>query len=115
MSKPRVHIFGQGDPGAMAQLQRCLRQATYGVLCADHHVGYSAPIGAAIAYPRHVSPSGVGYDIGCGNVAVRTPLQASKVDTAGVMDEIVPYDQLRDRPNQSRTRGRPGAGGDPQG
>ena len=63
MSKPRVQIFGQGDPRAVAQLNRCLRQATYGVLCADHHVGYSAPIGAAIAYPRHVSPSGVGYDI----------------------------------------------------
>ena len=89
MSKARVHIFGQGDPRAVAQLNRCLRQATYGVLCADHHVGYSAPIGAAIAYPRHVSPSGVGYDIGCGNLAVRTPLRASTVDTAGVMDEIV--------------------------
>ena len=89
MSKARVRIFGQGDPRAVAQLNRCLRQATYGVLCADHHVGYSAPIGAAIAYPRHVSPSGVGYDIGCGNLAVRTPLRASTVDTAGVMDEIV--------------------------
>ena len=89
MSKPRVHIFGQGDPRALAQLNRCLRQATYGVLCADHHVGYSAPIGAAIAYPRHVSPSGVGYDIGCGNLAVRTPLRASTIDTSSAMDEIV--------------------------
>ena len=97
MSKPRVHIFGQGDPRAVAQLERCLRQATYGVLCADHHVGYSAPIGAAIAYPRHVSPSGVGYDIGCGNLAVRTPLRASNARHRGGDGRDRTDDQLRAR------------------
>jgi tRNA-splicing ligase RtcB len=39
--------------------------AELGVLCADHHPGYSQPIGGAIAYEDYVSPSGVGYDIGC--------------------------------------------------
>ena len=47
---------------------------THGVLCADHHPGYSQPIGGAVAYEGHISPSGVGYDIGCGNKAVRTEL-----------------------------------------
>ena len=31
---------------------------------------------ARVAYPDHISPSGVGYDIGCGNKAVRTDLRA---------------------------------------
>jgi tRNA-splicing ligase RtcB len=33
-------------------------------------------------------PAGVGYDIACGNCAVRTNLQASDLDVRGVMDEI---------------------------
>ena len=44
------------------------------MLCADGHVGYSQPIGGALAYPDHISPSGVGYDIACGNKACRTNL-----------------------------------------
>ena len=48
--------------------------AEFGVLCADHHPGYSQPIGGGIAYEGYVSPSGVGYDIGCGNKAARTDL-----------------------------------------
>jgi tRNA-splicing ligase RtcB len=44
-----------------------------------------------VAYPEHVSPSGVGYDIGCGNLAVRTTLQADELrpDLPRVMDEVV--------------------------
>jgi RNA-splicing ligase RtcB len=56
--------------------------ADYGVLCADHHPGYSQPIGGGIAYAGHISPSGVGYDIGCGNKAVKTPLTTT--DLAGI-------------------------------
>src|SRR5262249_10852366 len=58
------------------------------VLCADHHVGYSQPIGGAIAYSHHISPSGVGFDIGCGNLASKTSLRAADVDVPRVMDEI---------------------------
>ncbi|HMD36728.1 MAG TPA: RtcB family protein [Vicinamibacterales bacterium] len=32
------------------------------------------------AYHRFISPSGVGYDIGCGNLAAKTTLRASDVD-----------------------------------
>ena len=32
--------------------------------------------------------SGVGYDIGCGNKAVKTNLRAEDIDVAGIMDEI---------------------------
>ena len=37
----------------------------YGVLCADHHPGYSQPIGGAIAYDGYVSPSGSGSASRC--------------------------------------------------
>jgi tRNA-splicing ligase RtcB (3'-phosphate/5'-hydroxy nucleic acid ligase) len=62
--------------------------AEFGVLCADHHPGYSQPIGGGIAYEGYVSPSGVGYDIGCGNKAVRTDLPAAEVDVPAAMREI---------------------------
>jgi tRNA-splicing ligase RtcB len=61
------------------------------VLCADGHVGYSMPIGGVVAYRHHVSPSGVGYDIACGNLAVRTTIQAADVaaaDMGRLADEI---------------------------
>ena len=36
---------------------------------ADHHLGYAVPIGGVVAYKGRVSPSGVGFDIACGNKA----------------------------------------------
>ena len=62
-----VKTFGPVDRRSLEQLQRCMEagDAEYGVLCADHHPGYSQPIGGAVAYEGYVSPSGVGYDIGC--------------------------------------------------
>lgn len=61
-----------------------------GVLCADAHFGYSQPIGGVIAYRDHVSPSGVGYDIACGNKAVRTNLTYGEIkhDLARIADEV---------------------------
>ena len=53
--------------------------------------GNSQPIGGVVAYRDHVSPSGVGYDIGCGNKAVCTDVRVADLrdDVARVMDEIV--------------------------
>ena len=89
-----IKTFGPVDARSLKQLERCMAagDADYGVLCADHHPGYSQPIGGAIAYEGYVSPSGVGYDIGCGNKAVRTELTRTDLDAlAGVgriMSEI---------------------------
>jgi tRNA-splicing ligase RtcB len=88
-----IMVRGDVDTLAVQQLERCASagDAVRGVLCADGHVGYSQPIGGALAYAGYISPSGVGYDIGCGNKAVRTDLQVE--DIAGavprLMDEIV--------------------------
>lgn len=55
------------DKGAIKQMDNCLAvdEAVGGVLSADHHLGYSMPIGGTIAYKDAISPSGVGFDIGC--------------------------------------------------
>jgi tRNA-splicing ligase RtcB len=41
---------------------------------ADGHVGYVMPIGGVAAYHNQVSVVGVGFDIACGNAAIRTDL-----------------------------------------
>jgi tRNA-splicing ligase RtcB len=90
-----IKTFGEVDARSLAQLERCMAagDAELGVLCADHHPGYSQPIGGGIAYEGYVSPSGVGYDIGCGNKAVRTELTRPDLEALGgveaVMREIV--------------------------
>jgi tRNA-splicing ligase RtcB len=84
----QIKVFGKPEPRALEQLERCVVNADFGVLCADNHVGYSMPIGGAAAYEHHISPSGVGFDIGCGNKAARTSLKASDVDVSRLMDEI---------------------------
>src|SRR5262245_19579900 len=73
-----MRIYGQHDEATIKQLARCVaaEPGAPGVLCADGHKGYSMPIGGVVGYQRFVSPSGVGYDIACGNMAVRTNLTA---------------------------------------
>ena len=83
--------FGDPEPASLQQLERCLEvsgEDSRGVLCADHHKGYSMPIGGVVASDRVVMPAGVGYDIGCGNCAVQTPLNAAEVDVSRAMDEL---------------------------
>jgi tRNA-splicing ligase RtcB (3'-phosphate/5'-hydroxy nucleic acid ligase) len=86
----RIKTFGDADRRSLEQLERCMQagDAELGVLCADHHPSYSQPIGGGIAYEGYVSPSGVGYDIGCGNKAVRTELTAAELDVPAAMREI---------------------------
>lgn len=90
-----VRVWGDPvDERAVEQAVRCLMshdEAVAAVLMADHHVGYSQPIGGVVAYRDAVSPSGVGYDIGCGNNAVRTDTGWEDIrdDLEAIMDAIV--------------------------
>ena len=89
----RIVSFGPVEDAASQQLARCLDRGgdeARGVLCADHHKGYSMPIGGVLASRSVVMPAGVGYDIACGNCAVRTNLQAPDTfsDLSRIMDEI---------------------------
>jgi tRNA-splicing ligase RtcB (3'-phosphate/5'-hydroxy nucleic acid ligase) len=87
----KVKTFGPVDERSLAQLERCMEagDAELGVLCADHHPGYSQPIGGGIAYEGFVSPSGVGYDIGCGNKAARTELTRADLEALGGVEAIM--------------------------
>ena len=83
--------FGEVEPASKQQIERCLEvagESSQGVLCADHHKGYSMPIGGVVASTEVVMPAGVGYDIACGNCAVQTNLKAADIDTKRVMDEV---------------------------
>ena len=86
-----IKTFGDVDTRSLEQLERCMTagDADFGVLCADHHPGYSQPIGGAIAYEGFVSPSGVGYDIGCGNKAARTELTRADLDRLGGVEPLM--------------------------
>ena len=91
MSQHELIAFGEVEAASLQQLERCLEasgESSRGVLCADHHKGYSMPIGGVVASDQVVMPAGVGYDIGCGNCAVQTPIKAADVDVAKAMDEI---------------------------
>lgn len=90
---PRVFTPAGLDPDekAVAQLDACLadERAVAGALMADHHLGYSMPIGGVIAYQDAISPSGVGFDIACGNKAVLTPLDTNDLGAIRpLMEEI---------------------------
>ena len=92
MSDIPITVRGDIAPRAVEQLRRCAEagDAVAGAICADGHVGYSQPIGGVLAYPDHISPSGVGYDIACGNKAVRTDVLVGDVrpDLPRIMDDV---------------------------
>jgi tRNA-splicing ligase RtcB len=74
-------VFGQHQDGTLAQMRTCMGLGAVlgGVLCADGHLGYAQPVGGVIAYEGQVSISGVGFDIGCGNMAARLDLPFAAV------------------------------------
>jgi tRNA-splicing ligase RtcB len=89
----RLTVLGTHDERTLAQMRNCLKdeRATAGVLCADGHLGYAQPVGGVIAYRDAVSVSGVGFDIACGNYAVKTNIKAADVDPgfmAGLAEKI---------------------------
>ena len=67
-------VFGSPDEPTLAQIADVATRAEQTVLCADAHVGYVMPIGGVAAYRNQVSVVGVGFDIACGNAAIRTDL-----------------------------------------
>ena len=90
-----VTIFGDHDDRTKEQMARCMQDGSVvgGVLCADGHLGYAQPVGGVIAYEEHVSVSGVGFDIGCGNMAVKLDLPRKAIaDRIGPMVNAIAAD-----------------------
>lgn len=85
-------IYGQHDERTLAQMARCMEfgSAAAGVLCADGHLGYGHPIGGVVGYTDHISISGVGFDIACGNMAVRldTPYAEIASRIATILQDV---------------------------
>jgi tRNA-splicing ligase RtcB len=69
-----MRIFGTHDEKTIGQLRTVAQRAEKVALMADGHLGYVMPIGGVAAYRDLVSVVGVGFDIACGNAAIRTDL-----------------------------------------
>ncbi|HEX9611382.1 MAG TPA: RtcB family protein [Gemmatimonadales bacterium] len=74
-----LQIFGQHEPNTLAQLHDVASRAVHAALMADGHLGYVMPIGGVAAYREQVSVVGVGFDIACGNAAIRTDLDRARL------------------------------------
>ena len=91
MSEHAPLIFGKHDDATLVQLAGVASQAERAALMADGHLGYVMPIGGVAAYENQVSVVGVGFDIACGNAAIRTDAhlgQFTRADLARIADDI---------------------------
>ena len=79
-------IFGTHDDNTLEQFADVSERADRSALMADGHLGYIMPVGGVAAYRDKVSVSGVGFDIACGNCAVR--LDETLEDIADLVPEI---------------------------
>jgi tRNA-splicing ligase RtcB len=84
-------IFGSHEPDTLAQLADVASRADRAALMADGHLGYVMPIGGVAAYRNKVSVVGVGFDIACGNCAIRTDrslAEFSRPELEAIADQI---------------------------
>jgi tRNA-splicing ligase RtcB len=94
MEQHEIKIFGEHDAATVKQIETCVAAGgEAGVLCADGHKGYAQPIGGVVAYKDKISISGVGFDIACGNLAIRTDAREGDVKKKirAIMDDIVTH------------------------
>ena len=88
----KTKIFGEHDAATIKQIETCVAAGgERGVLCADGDKGYAQPIGGVIAYKDKISLSGVGFDIACGNLAIRTDATRPQLELSieTIMDDVV--------------------------
>jgi tRNA-splicing ligase RtcB (3'-phosphate/5'-hydroxy nucleic acid ligase) len=89
MTDAQPLVFGQHEPNTLSQLADVASRAERAALMADGHLGYVMPIGGVAAYRDQVSVVGVGFDIACGNAAIRTDLTLdSSADLANRRTEL---------------------------
>lgn len=85
-----IPVFGQHDAQTLGQLRDVASRAQRTALMADGHFGYVMPVGGVAAYRDKVSVAGVGFDIACGNAAIRTDLRLEQLQPylEALADEI---------------------------
>lgn len=79
-------IFGTHEEHTLKQLRDVASRAEMVALMADGHFGYVMPIGGVAAYHNKASVVGVGFDIACGNAAIRTNLRAESLDRRALQE-----------------------------
>ncbi|HWD41195.1 MAG TPA: RtcB family protein, partial [Fimbriimonas sp.] len=103
----KVVLFGDHDENTIKQIQKVADHwaVERAAVLADGHMGYAFPIGGVAAYHDHLSLSGVGFDIGCGNKAVRLNVKGTLVQKSikKIMDDVVKHVSFgQGRANQTR-------------
>lgn len=85
-----IPVFGEHEANTLEQARMCARHADHFALMADGHLGYGVPIGGVIASESRISPTAVGFDIACGNKAVRLGMPGTELraNIHRVMDDI---------------------------
>jgi tRNA-splicing ligase RtcB len=86
----KVPVWGAHEENTLRQIGMVARNADKAALMADGHLGYAVPIGGVVAYKDRISPSGVGFDIACGNKAVLTEMRGTdlRAGIVPIMDDI---------------------------
>lgn len=88
----KVVAFGEHDENTRQQILTAAqdKRVVRAALMPDGHYGYNVPIGGVLAYKDAISPSGVGFDIACGNKAVRLDVHGfeTRPHIAAIMDEV---------------------------
>lgn len=85
-----IPVWGEHEEKTLRQIETCAATADRAALMADGHLGYAVPIGGVVAYKDAISPSGVGFDIACGNKAVRLDMPGAELRAriGTIMDEV---------------------------
>lgn len=85
-----IPVFGDHEENTLEQIRMVARTADKAALMADGHLGYAVPIGGVVAYENRISPSGVGFDIACGNKAVLTDMSGTELMSkiSLIMDDV---------------------------
>ena len=88
-----IPVWGEPLPEAVEQMKAVMNYAIkpdYVALMADHHIGYSVPVGGVVCYEKHINVNGVGFDIACGNKAVLLDcsVQSVKDNIYRTMNEV---------------------------
>ncbi|GLC24835.1 RtcB family protein [Roseisolibacter agri] len=96
-----IAVFGEHEPGTLAQMRDVARHAAASALMADAHHGYVMPVGGVAAYHEQVSVMGVGVDIAC--LAAGTPVvgadgRCRAIETVCGRDPVTCWDGTHVRP-----------------
>jgi tRNA-splicing ligase RtcB len=100
MNSKKIYNYAPDvDAETLRQFKECYSRdfVTKAALMPDAHVGYAAPIGSVLITKNYVVPAWVGFDIGCGMIAIQIKgknilekIRANKDKIHKIINETVP-------------------------